>query len=173
MSAFPAGATLKAPPGTDGNTLWIWLVVLTPVLPTLLLLFVPWGSMFDIDPTAADPYSGLSGMFAVLLSPFYWISIVLSYVVYGFGVFFAYRDGKELTARGVPKPFHWAFAFLGGVVYAIGRSIIVARRTGTGHAPIWVEAGVIAFNLVVVIVILVMAFSGMGDLFESLTSSYP
>jgi hypothetical protein len=168
---FPAGAEPKAPPGTDWNTTWIWLIVLLPVLPTLLLLFVPWGSMFDVNLTAPDAYSGVGGMFDLFLSPFYWGAIVASYAVYGFIVFFAYRDAKELTARGVPRPFHWAFAFLGGVVYAIGRSVVVARRTGKGHAPIWAEVGVFAFSLVVSIVILAMMFSGMADLFETLDTS--
>lgn len=167
---FPAGAEPKAAPGTDGNTVWIWLIVLLPVLPTLLLVFVPWGSMFDIDPTATTP-AGMSGAYGLFLSPFYWGAIASSYLVYGLVVFFASRDVKELTARGVPRPFHWAFAFLGGIVYAIGRSVVVARRTGKGHAPIWAEAGVLAFSFVVVIVILAAMFSGMADLMDSLPRS--
>jgi hypothetical protein len=75
---------------------------------------------------------------------------------------------KELAARGVPRPFHWAFAFLGGIVYAIGRSVVVARRTGKGHAPIWAEVGVFAFSIVVTTVIIWMMFSGMSDLVDSL-----
>jgi hypothetical protein len=165
---FPAGAEPKAPPGTDWNTPWIWLIVVLPVLPMLMLLFVPWGSMFDIDISAPDAYSGMAGTWALFLSPFYWGSIVLSYVVYGFSVFFAFRDMKELTARGVPRPFHWAFAFLGGVVYAIGRSVIVARRTGRGHAPIWAEIGVFVFSIGVTIVIMAVMFSGMADFMASL-----
>lgn len=163
---FPAGAEPKAPPGTDGNTVWIWLVVFVPLLPMLTLLFVPWGSMFDIDLTGR--YPGMMGTYDLLLSPFYWGSALLSWVVYGLAVFFAYRDVKELTARGVPRPFHWAFAFIGGVVYAIGRSVVVARRTGKGYAPIWVEGGVLLISIVVTVVILVAMFSGMADLFDSL-----
>ena len=163
---FPAGAVPKAPPGTDWNTPWIWLIVVLPVVPLLLLLFVPWGGMFDIDPT--NPYSAMSGTFGLFLSPFYWGSIVLSYVVYGVSVFFAYLDAKELTTRGVPRPFHWAFAFIGGIVYAIGRSVVVARRTGKGHAPIWAEGAVMVLSVVVTFVILAMMFSGMADLFETL-----
>ncbi len=168
---FPAGAEPKAPPGTDGNTPWIWLIVVLPVLPLLLLLFVPWGSMFDIDATASNPYSGMSGTLGLLLSPFYWGAGLLGWVAYGLSVFFAYRDVRELTARGVPRPFHWAFAFIGGVVYAIGRSVVVARRTGKGHAPIWAEAGVLLINVVILIVIFAAMFSGMADLFRSLPSS--
>jgi hypothetical protein len=165
---FPAGAQPKAAPGTDGNTVWIWLIVFPPVLPLVLLLFLPWGSMFAIDPTAADPYSGLSGMLGFYLSPLLWISTILSYAIYGFSVYFAYRDVRELTARGVPKPFHWAFAFIGGAVYAIGRSVIVARRTGRGYAPVWVEAGVLLVSFVVVGVIYALMFSSMADLISTI-----
>jgi hypothetical protein len=165
---FPAGAVPKAPPGTDGNTPWIWLIVLMPVVPMLMQLFVPWGSIYDIDVAARDPRIGMSGMFDFYLSPILWISTVLSYAVYGLSVFFAYRDVKELTARNVPRPFHWAFAFLGGIVYAIGRSIVVGRRTGKGYAPIWVEAGVVLLSFVVSGVILAMMFGGMADLLDSL-----
>jgi hypothetical protein len=163
---FPAGAEPKAPPGTDGNTVWIWLVVLLPVLPTVLALFVPWGSMYDFDPT--NYYSMMSAMYGPFLSPLYWASMATSYLVYGLVVFFAYRDVKELNRRGVPKPFHWAFAFLGGIVYAVGRSIVVARRTGKGYAPIWAEAGVLVVSTGVMFVIMAMMFSGMADLFSSL-----
>jgi hypothetical protein len=165
---FPAGAVPKAPPGTDGNTPWIWLIVLMPVVPLLMQLFVPWGSIYDLDLTAPDPRSGMSGMLDFYLSPVLWISTVLSYAVYGLSVFFAYRDVKVLTARSVPRPFHWAFAFLGGIVYAIGRSIVVGRRTGKGYAPIWVEGGVVLLSLVVSGVILAMMLGGMTDLFVSL-----
>lgn len=165
---FPAGAVPKAPPGTDGNTPWIWLIVLMPVVPLVLLLFVPWGSMYDVDLTARDPYTGMSGMWDVYLSPFLWISTGLNYIAYGLSVFFAYRDVKVLTARNVPRPFHWAFAFLGGIVYAIGRSVVVGRRTGKGYGPIWVEVGVVLFSLIVSAVIFVVMLSGMAELFTSL-----
>jgi hypothetical protein len=166
----PAGwyADPKAPPGTDANTPWIWLIVLMPIVPTVLLLFVPWDAAFDIDPTAPDPRSGMAGTLALYLSPFLWISTALNYLVYGLSVFFAYRDVRDLSARGVPRPFHWAFAFLGGIVYAIGRSVIVGRRTGSGYAPIWVEVGVVVLSLAVSAVILIAMFSGMADLVASL-----
>jgi hypothetical protein len=98
---FPAGAAPKAPPGTDWNTPWIWLIVLLPVLPLVLMLFIPWGSAFDVD--LANPYTSMSGTLGLVLSPFYWSSILLSYAVYGFSVFFAYRDMKELNVRSTGR----------------------------------------------------------------------
>jgi hypothetical protein len=164
---FPAAPELKAPAGTDWNTPWIWLIVVLPVLPSLLLLFVPWGSMFDIDVTATNPYVGMSNSFALFLSPFYWGAIVLSYVGYGLCVFFAFRDAKELAARGVPKPFHWAFAFISGIVYTIGRSVVVHRRTGNGHQPIWAEVAVFVVSIGIVIAIMVMMFAGMNEFLQT------
>lgn len=158
---IPPSPPLKAPPGTPWNTPWIWLIVLLPVLPSLLLLFVPWGSMFDID--VSNPYSGMSSSFAVFASPFYWVAVVLGYAIYGFSVFFAYRDVKELTARGVPKPFHWAFCFIGGVVYAIGRSVVVHRRTGDGYQPIWAAVAVVVVSIAVSVAISVMMFTSMNQ----------
>lgn len=165
---YPPGAVPKAPPGTDGNTPWIWLIVLMPIAPMALLLFVPWGSVFDIDVTARDAYTGMSGMWDLYLSPTLWIATALNYLVYALSVFFAYRDVKVLTARRVPRPFHWAFAFLGGIVYAIGRSIVVGRRTGKGYAPIWVEAGVVLLSFAVSGFIIAVMFGGMAEFLGSL-----
>jgi hypothetical protein len=165
---YPPGAVPKAPPGTDGNTAWIWLIVLMPIVPMVLTLFIPWGSVFDIDVTAPTPYIGMSGMWDLYLSPILWISTALSYLVYGLSVFFAYRDVKVLAARQVPRPFHWAFAFLGGIVYAIGRSIMVGRRTGKGYAPIWVEGGVVLLSFVVAGYITAVMLGSMADFFISL-----
>ena len=164
---FPAAPELKAPAGTDWNTPWIRLIVVLPVIPSLLLLFVPWGSMFDIDVTTSNPYTGMSSSLALFLSPFYWGAIVLSYVAYGLSVFFAFRDVKELTAWGLPKPFHWAFAFINPLVYTIGRSVVVHRRTGNGHQPIWAEVAAFALSIVIVIVIMVMVFAGMSEFIQT------
>lgn len=161
---LPFAPPIKAPAGTDWNTPWIWLIIGLPLLPMVFLLLVPWGSLFDFDPSAATPAEGMGGMAAVFLSPFYWLSIVLSYGIYGLSVWFAFRDMRELAARGVPKPFHWAFAFIGGLVYTIGRSVVVTRRTGRGHAPMWAEIGVVVLSIVVVVIVEVMIFSAMGEL---------
>lgn len=158
---FPAAPSPKAPPGTDWNTPWIWLIVLLPLVPNVLLLFEPWGSMFDID--IRDPRSAVSSTFAPFSSPVYWAQIALTYAIYGVSVFFAYRDVAELTARGVPRPFHWAFSFLGGVVYAIGRSAVVYRRTGNGLQPLWAQVAVVVVSIIISIVITVMMFQSMNQ----------
>ena len=165
---FPAGPPLRAPEGTDPNTPWVWLIVGIQVLPMLFLLLVPWGSMFAFD--VRDPYASSTASLALFASPFYWLAALSGWVVYGLSAFFAYRDHAELVRRGVPKPFHWAFVFIGGVVYVIGRSVVAHRRTGRGHVTLWAEIAIIVLNVIVFVVIMVIVFSGMAGLFSQLGS---
>jgi hypothetical protein len=48
----------------------------------------------------------------------------------------------------VPRPFHWAFAFLSSAVYPIGRSVVVKRRTGQGISPMWVSIALIVMSFI-------------------------
>lgn len=50
----------------------------------------------------------------------------------------------------LPSPFPWAFSFISSIVYVIGRSVVVRRRTGKGISPLWV---VIAVYLLVNIIV--------------------
>ncbi|MEO5534930.1 MAG: DUF2510 domain-containing protein [Pseudolysinimonas sp.] len=162
---------LTAPEGTEWNTPWIWWIVALPVIPSLMVLFVPWGSIFDIDPTASSPSVAMRNVFAIFLSPFYWGALALSPVVYGLSALFAYRDYRVLMSRGVPRPFHWAFVFIAAYVYVIGRSVVVHRRTGRGHAPIWAEIGVFVLAIAISVVVTVMLFSGFAHLVNGLHGS--
>lgn len=143
---------LKAPEGTKTGTAWIWLIVLLPLLSI--------GSLFLIDiggymqSMVANPGSPVN-VLSIYTSPGYLVAVGLGFVIYGLQVFFASRDVHELTQRGVQRPFHWAFAFLGGMVYVIGRSVVVKRRTGGGLAPLW---GTIAVYLVSVFVSMAWVF---------------
>ncbi|MDN3497279.1 DUF2510 domain-containing protein [Planococcus sp. APC 4015] len=158
---------LKAPAGTDPNTVWIWLVVLLPLAPMLFALFIPWGSLFEFDPYATDPSAAMQASLAPYTSPVFILSNVVSYAVYGLCIFFAYRDHRELLARGVPRPFHWAWAFL-NPVYSIGRSVVVKRRTGRGLGPLWVAIATMVLSVVVAIVISVVAFAAVFDMMRTM-----
>lgn len=164
----PAPERLTAPDGTRWSTVWIWLVVLLPVVPLGLLLVIPWGSLFDIDVAALDSPADVTTLYGPLFSPAYLLASVLGYVSYGLCVYFSYLDYAALRSRGVPKPFHWAWSFLSGV-YPFGRSIIVARRTGRGLAPLWVHVGVLALSLAVSLWI---AFVVMNEMLEFLLEVY-
>lgn len=162
---YPAAAAPKAPPGTDPYTPWIWAIVGIMFVPLVTLPLVPWASMFDYDLT--DPYAAMAS-FEILLSPLYWLSVLLGWAAFALTIVFAYRDHKELLARGVPRPFHWGFAFL-GVVYPIGRSVVVRARTGRGMAPLWISIGYIVVSIVASIVLMVVIFTAMVDSLSDLT----
>jgi len=148
-----AAAALKAPAGTKTGTVWVWLIVLLPLTSI--------GSLFLIDiagymqSVLANPTS-MSGMLSLYTSPGYILTLVLSFLLYGLTVLFAALDVRVLSQRGVQRPFHWAFAFLGGIVYVIGRSVVVKRRTGEGLAPLW---GAIAVYVVSFIASIVWTFT--------------
>ena len=155
-SAAAAIAALKAPEGTKTGTVWIWLIVLIPLLGLSTLFFIDWADYVDsvVAASVSDPYGtgAYSQQLALYSSPGYVINNLLSFLVYGLTVLFAVLDVRELKKRGVPQPFHWAFAFLTSIVYVIGRSVVVKRRTGGGLAPLWVYIAITAVSIIVGIV---------------------
>ena len=75
----------------------------------------------------------------------------------GAAILFSWLDWRELRRRGVPLPFHWAWALLalasGGLaVYIIGRTVVLRRRTvAGGWPPLWVWIGTVVFAVIVAI----------------------
>lgn len=149
--AAPDAAGLKAPEGTDPNTPWIWLHLAMPVIASIPSLFIDWAALLTIDPN--DPAGMLDRQLAVYSSPGYIVSIVLPFLTYAAGVLFAFFDFRELERRGVPRPFHWAFAFIPYSVYPIGRGIVAKRRTGRGIASTYVAIGVIVAGFIIGLVV--------------------
>jgi len=160
---------LRAPEGTEPNTVWIWILVLLPLIALIPLPFIPWQSY--IESTMQNPTSmtgALDSQFAIFTSPAYLASIGLSFVVYVGTVVLALLDHRELTARGMPKPFHWALSFIpsyGYHVYIIGRSVVVKSRTDRGLGPLWLAIGVFVFSIVVSFVLVAQMMSVMTDVF--------
>ena len=97
--------------------------------------------------------------FAEYRDPGYLLQQGLSLLLYGLSVLFAFLDRRVLLQRGFDRPFHWAWTFLGGIVYIIGRSVIVRRRSGRGLLPIWVYIAVFVVSMIVVIAKVVGAVS--------------
>lgn len=160
--ATPAAA-LRAPEGTDPYTPWIWLIVAIPVVQTLPIFFIDWSAFISAsmsDPTGLGPY-------AVLFSPAYLVLMAFGWIGLGLQIWFAYLDWRELQRRGVPQPFHWAWIFLAlavsYAVYAIGRSVVVKRRTGRGLAPMWVTIATIVGGFVIGIWLTVVIFQLVFD----------
>lgn len=153
---YSSGATvqaLKAPDGTDPNTPWIWLIVFLPLLPTLGLFFIDWSGY--VEALLTDPTS-LSAV-TFLFTPGYLLMIALGWITTALIIWFAYLDWRELTRRGVPQPFHWAWIFLTFVVsyavYTIGRSVVANRRTGTGLSVMWATIATMVVAVIVGIVL--------------------
>jgi hypothetical protein len=153
MNPVYAGPDLRAPEGTKTGTVWIWIFALVPLLqlaeiPFLLTFYTKVLGAFSLsDPTAVEhaefaPDSGIWGLWGVAL------------VGYAICVVFALLDYRALGKRGVPRPFHWAWTFLSSLVYMIGRTVVVRRRTGTGLAPLWVNIAALVAVFVVTQIVL-------------------
>jgi hypothetical protein len=104
---------------------------------------------------------------ASIFTPAYVLLAFSGFVVYGVSVLLAYFDGERLKREGVVRPFHWAWSFLSGTVYVIGRSVIVHKvAPGRGLMPIWVLVAVIVLSIVVSTI-------KMSALMSSMVSSIP
>lgn len=129
--------TLSAPAGTQPYTPWIWILAFLPLLSIVTLFSLNFTGYLQATMTG-----DVRGMMSSLFTPGYFLALLFAFLVWGGSVLCSYLDWKELVRREVPRPFHWAFAFLGVTVYVIGRSVVVRRRTGLGIAPMWVAIAV-------------------------------
>ena len=129
---------------------------------TLAALLVPWRSMFAMHGWMMQPFAESGPRtdlhtfmqpFDIFFSPWWWGIMLLGWAVYGFSVWFAYLDHRELRNRGIDRPFPWPWMFL-SLVYPIGRIVVTIRRTGTGWGPLW---GLIATQVVGIIVAVVIS----------------
>jgi hypothetical protein len=120
--------------GTPVYNALIWTIVLLP----LVSLTVS-ASMDVTRPASGSP----------LLDPLFLMSQALGWGVYLATALFAFYDRRALLADGFTRPFHWAWAFLSGGVYVIGRSVIVRRRAGRGLAPVWAWLAVTLLAVIV------------------------
>ena len=128
---------------------FIWVIALLP----LASAFAVFGWTPDVSSIGAGVYG--SGQLSVpsMYTPGYFVILGLGWVLYGLGVFLSSRDWLWLKRQGVVRPFHWAWAFLGGIVYVIGRSVIVRRVAAPrGLTPIWVSLGVFLAGVIITIV---------------------
>jgi len=146
-------------------SVWIWLIVLLPLLS--LGSFFLWQPNFDYlsDPASVATPGYESRYLSSMFTPGYFVILGLSFVSYGLTALFAWRDSIWLRAQGVVRPFSWPWVFIpsyGGLVYVIGRSVIVRRVAAPrGLAPIWVLIAVVVLGFVVAIVWTVSLMSGM------------
>lgn len=153
--AYPGAASAAAPPAhrdIPTNTAWIWLVVLLPLVSLLTLVLFDWSSYIQESIYASAfpeeaPYVASSSL-AITAG-----ASALSFVLAGLTVLFSFLDWRQLRARGIDKPFHWAWSFFvlvisSGGVYIIGRAIVLRRQTGKGLAPLWAWIAVMVVSII-------------------------
>ncbi len=171
-SAAAAAVALKAPEGTKTGTVWIWLIVLLPLLGLSSFFLIDWADYIDsvMASSLTSPTTGYADSLSLYTSVGYIVSQLLGVVLYGLTVVFAALDVRELKKRGVQQPFHWAFAFLTSIVYVIGRSVVVKRRTGGGLAPLWVY---IVETVVFFIVTVVFTVLLTNYMMQSMMTQFP
>ena len=132
-----SGQPLRAPEGTTTSNPWIWIFAL---LPLLQLAEIPLALTFYAHILNAG-FQNSRALMAAEYAPDsgYWAIQGVGVLLWALYVVLALLDYRALRARGVPRPFHWAWAFLNALVYIIGRTVVVRRRTGAGFAPLWVN----------------------------------
>lgn len=115
---------------------YIWLIAVLPFLPGLLMLtwHIEVRTYTRNGTLTLDPATIFStGYFLI------WCGLVSTYCA---TVVLALFDTRRLARSGVVRPFHWAWSFLGGVPYVIGRAVVihkVAPRKG-----LWPIAAIVA-----------------------------
>ena len=98
---------------------------------------------------------------------------IFSLIIVALTVLFAFLDWRQLRARGIQKPFHWAWSFTVLVissvgVYVIGRAVILRRQTGKGLAPVWGWIAVTLVTIIAVSIWVVALFSAIVPILEQL-----
>lgn len=153
------------PEGTSLSTPWVWIIAVLPLISLVDTLTTDYGSLVDSATSTSATMPAMSGREA--------LSSLLGLLLWGATVLFAWLDHKALRARGVVRPFHWAFAFIPvTLVYLIGRFVVLRKRTGRGDGwPLWVHIAVVLLCTVVTVVVIgsVMAevFAEVGSEFGS------
>lgn len=163
----PYGSATQArlPEGTPVYTVWIWLIVVLPIV--ALIPFFLWDTEKYLQRSmAGDPMAELSAY----SDPMYLAAQLLGWVAYAASIVFAYFDLVALRKLGYAKQFHWAWTFLGALVYVIGRSVVVKRQAGYGATPIAVG---ITLYVGAIIGVLVWTFTMVENVMDASMTSYP
>jgi hypothetical protein len=175
----PVAPPGRVAPGTSASNVWIWLIVLVPILSGLASLIYLGQMTASVSSflgaiAAQDSASGsdaiLQWEMTSVFTPAYFLLLLVGLATYGVSVWFGYRDVRELELRGFVQPFHWAWLFLSPWVYVIGRTAVVTRRGGRGAAPLVVFLAIQAVSLVVG---MAWMFSFLNQIMQMLVSQAP
>lgn len=146
-------------PQTPVYNPFIWLIVLLPLVSVVL--------QFTWNPVLRYRYIGSQRIPTLdptsMFTPAYFLLIAAGFLIYGVSVLLAYLDSQRLSRDGVVRPFAWAWAFLGPMVYIIGRSVIVHKvAPRRGLAPIWVLIADIVISFILVSIKFSAIFSAIA-----------
>ncbi|WP_309619745.1 hypothetical protein [Salinibacterium sp.] len=134
--SVPTTADLVSPAARRSSTDkgWIWVLVFLPLVSAAMFYVLDVAAVTFLESVNATELLGpllLSlGIGAVII-------VVGGAVLGAFGIFSARRDYLQLCRMQIERPFRWAWQFtalVGVPVYAIGRAVVVRRRTGRGLA---------------------------------------
>ncbi|WP_219948174.1 DUF2510 domain-containing protein [Salinibacterium sp. M195] len=147
--AAPEGAspssssTPTSSPAASTNTWQIFVLAAMPILSIIGLFFLDVSAFF---PSYGE--GALEAQLRIYTDPGYLAIMVTGWLVFLASIPLSIFDRKTLIARGVDRPFHWAFVFLGSFWYTIGRSIVVYIRTRQGLGPLWIAVVVQTVGLI-------------------------
>jgi len=174
--AYPSGpaAPRGAPAGVKTDTVWIWLAIVAGTLPFLTVLLIDWDgyieTMARMSAGATSDVAGIGRFMGSIL-----LVSLLGYIGLGASILFSWLDWRELKRRGIPRPFHWGFAFFALLisigVYVIGRTVVLRRDAGKGHLVplwVWIIATVLGF-----VVIFGWMFVFMNQLMTAIVPTLP
>lgn len=162
---------LKAPDGTNPTTVWFWITAASPALaivgfiPTAIYLGNAVSTVTDPSQLAAQQFS-VAGILTTLTG----------FVALAAYILFPILDSRQLVKRGVPSPFHWAWSLAAlivssPIVYVIGRTVVVKRRTGSGLAPLWLFIALQLIAWIVGLIVAIAFIAAVLNQFEALLST--
>ncbi|MDF2990218.1 MAG: PPE-repeat protein [Microbacterium sp.] len=177
----PTGAATPARPDASTDTIWVWLIVALPLVQLIALFLFDWRSLIEQTIYTAmlseqGSYSSSVMNFSLETTFLGLGASLLGLLIGGLSVLFAFLDWRQLRARGIQKPFHWAWAFFVFVVtagvYVIGRGIVLRRQTGKGLGPVWGFIGVTAVSIVITTIWAVILMREVLSLIQQIAYYY-
>ena len=148
-------STPALPATTPTGDVFIWLIVLLPLVLIVLRSTLDYGQLgIDILDESRRGTSAIFGPANALSFGLSGLGLLLA----GVTVLLAYFDVRRLRATGFERPFPWPWAFfslisgVGVLVYVIGRTVIVRRRSGRGLAPLFVGIAIVVVGIVLSVI---------------------
>ncbi|MCU1478956.1 MAG: hypothetical protein JWQ64_3649 [Subtercola sp.] len=147
---------------------FVWVVALLPVLSIIGILSWNMTPFFTAIFVASSTRLGNAAIYSSLGAG-YFVLVVIGWVVYIGTVVFAYLDYRRLGRQGLARRFHWAWSFLYGITYVIGRTVVVRSQLKHGMRVLWVYAGLLILSALVSIIKVSVALAAVAPLITPYT----